>query len=106
MVVSRVGKEQDIGTQIRGQVFDSPRSLALTAAIIGGLGLVPGMPNLVFMIIAAGLAAMMLADMSRPDDARVEPLPDLSMTLPDLEGLDAVRARHVGEALQFRDAAL
>ncbi|MCW5633122.1 MAG: flagellar biosynthesis protein FlhA [Rubrivivax sp.] len=58
MVVSRVGKEQDIGTQIRGQVFDSPRSLALTAAIIGGLGLVPGMPNLVFILIAAGLAAL------------------------------------------------
>ena len=26
MVVSRVGKEQDIGTQIRGQVFDSPQA--------------------------------------------------------------------------------
>jgi flagellar biosynthesis protein FlhA len=58
MVVSRVGKEEDIGTQIRGQVFDSPRSLALTAAIIGGLGLVPGMPHLVFVLIAAALAAM------------------------------------------------
>ena len=58
MVVSRVGKEEDIGTQIRGQVFDSPRSLALTAAIIGGLGLVPGMPHLVFVLIAAGLAAL------------------------------------------------
>ena len=58
IVVSRVGKEQDIGTQIRSQVFDSPRSLALTAAIIGGLGLVPGMPHLVFVLIATGLAAM------------------------------------------------
>ncbi|MBL8325842.1 MAG: flagellar type III secretion system protein FlhA, partial [Rubrivivax sp.] len=58
MVVSRVGKDEDIGTQIRGQVFDSPRSLALTAAIIGGLGLVPGMPHLVFVLIATGLAAL------------------------------------------------
>ncbi|MFO1296836.1 MAG: flagellar biosynthesis protein FlhA [Rubrivivax sp.] len=58
MVVSRVGKEQDIGTQIRGQVFDSPRSLALTASIIGGLGLVPGMPHIVFFIIAAGLGVL------------------------------------------------
>jgi flagellar biosynthesis protein FlhA len=58
MVVSRVGKEEDIGTQIRGQVFDSPRSLALTAAIIGGLGVVPGMPHLVFVLIAAGLAVL------------------------------------------------
>jgi len=58
MVVSRVGKEQDIGTQIRGQVFDSPRSLALTAAIIGGLGVVPGMPHIVFLVIAAGLGVL------------------------------------------------
>ncbi len=58
MVVSRVGKGEDIGTQIRGQVFNSPRSLALTAVIIGGLGLVPGMPNLVFIIIASALAAL------------------------------------------------
>ncbi len=58
MVVSRVGKGEDIGTQIRGQVFNSPRSLALTALIIGGLGLVPGMPNVVFIIIASALAAL------------------------------------------------
>jgi flagellar biosynthesis protein FlhA len=58
MVVSRVGKEQDIGTQIRGQVFDSPRSLALTAAIVGGLGVVPGMPHIVFILIAVGLGLL------------------------------------------------
>ncbi len=55
MVVSRVGKDQDIGSQIRGQVFDSPRALAVTAGIVGGLGLIPGMPHLVFLLIASGL---------------------------------------------------
>jgi flagellar biosynthesis protein FlhA len=34
MVVSRVGKDQDIGAQIRGQVFSSPRALAITAITI------------------------------------------------------------------------
>jgi len=58
MVVSRVGKDEDIGTQIRSQVFDSPHALAVTAGIVGGLGLIPGMPNLVFLIIAAGLGAL------------------------------------------------
>ncbi|MFN5164365.1 MAG: flagellar biosynthesis protein FlhA [Pseudomonadota bacterium] len=58
MVVSRVGKAEDIGTQIRSQVFDSPHAIALTAGIVGGLGLVPGMPNLVFLVIAGGLAAL------------------------------------------------
>ncbi|MBK6470250.1 MAG: flagellar biosynthesis protein FlhA [Betaproteobacteria bacterium] len=58
MVVSRVGKEQDIGTQIRGQVFDSPQALAVAAGIVGLLGLVPGMPHIVFLIVAGGLGAL------------------------------------------------
>ena len=58
MVVSRVGKDQDIGTQIRGQVFDSPRALWVTAGIVGGLGLIPGMPHFVFLLIAAAMAGL------------------------------------------------
>jgi len=58
MVVSRVGKDEDIGTQIRGQVFDSPRALWVTAGIVGGLGLIPGMPHFVFLLIAAGLGGL------------------------------------------------
>ncbi len=58
MVVSRVGKEQDIGTQIRGQVFDSPQALLVAAGVVAMLGLVPGMPHLVFLIVAAGLGGL------------------------------------------------
>jgi flagellar biosynthesis protein FlhA len=58
MVVSRVGKEQDIGTQIRSQVFDSPQALGVAAGIVGLLGLVPGMPHLVFILVSGGLAAL------------------------------------------------
>lgn len=58
MVVSRVGKEQDIGSQIRGQVFDSPQALGLAAGVIALMGLVPGMPNLVFIIISGGLGLL------------------------------------------------
>jgi flagellar biosynthesis protein FlhA len=55
MVVSRVGKDQDVGSQIAKQVFNSPRSLAITAGVIGALGVIPGMPNLVFLSIAGAL---------------------------------------------------
>ncbi|HZF79149.1 MAG TPA: flagellar biosynthesis protein FlhA, partial [Rubrivivax sp.] len=58
MVVSRVGKEQDIGTQIRGQVFDSPQALGVAAGVVALLGLVPGMPHLVFLIVSGGLGAL------------------------------------------------
>ncbi len=53
MVVSRVGTETDIGSQIRAQVFSSPKALAITAGIIGMLGVVPGMPHLVFLSMAS-----------------------------------------------------
>jgi len=58
MVVSRVGREEDIGAQIRGQVFDSPQALAVAAGVVGLLGLVPGMPHLVFLLVAGSLGAL------------------------------------------------
>ena len=58
MVISRVGKEEDIGTQIRGQVFASPQSVGITAGIVSALGLIPGMPHIVFLLIGGGLGAL------------------------------------------------
>ena len=54
MVVSRVGSDKDIGSQIGRQVFGSAKSLAVTAVVVGTLGLIPGMPHFVFLL-AAGL---------------------------------------------------
>jgi flagellar biosynthesis protein FlhA len=56
MVVSRVGKGNDVGSQIATQVFNSPRSLAITAGVMGALGAIPGMPHLVFLLIGSGSA--------------------------------------------------
>ncbi len=53
MVVSRVASDQDIGTQLVGQLFAKPEVLYITAAIIGGMGLIPGMPNMVFILLAS-----------------------------------------------------
>ena len=58
MVVSRVGKEENIGSQIGSQMFGSVKALGVTAAIVGVLGLIPGMPHLVFLMIAAALASL------------------------------------------------
>ncbi|MDF3721744.1 FHIPEP family type III secretion protein, partial [Enterobacter hormaechei] len=54
-VVTRVVIEQDVGEQMVGQLFTSPRVLALSAAVIGLLGLIPGMPNLVFLLFTSSL---------------------------------------------------
>ncbi len=55
MVVSRVGKDEDIGSQIRSQVFGSPRAFGIAAGIIALLGVIPGMPHVVFLLIAGGM---------------------------------------------------
>jgi flagellar biosynthesis protein FlhA len=58
IVVSRVASEQDIGAQLVGQLFAKPQVLYITAGIIGGMGLIPGMPNLVFLLLAGSLAGV------------------------------------------------
>ncbi|MYM83007.1 flagellar biosynthesis protein FlhA [Duganella sp. FT50W] len=56
IVVSRVANDQDIGGQLVGELFAKPEVLYITAGIIGGMGLIPGMPNLVFLLLAGSLA--------------------------------------------------
>ncbi|MCG2578827.1 flagellar biosynthesis protein FlhA [Dechloromonas sp. XY25] len=52
MVVTRVSDDRDIGQQVIGQMFQNGRVVAITAAIVGFLGLIPGMPNVVFLLLA------------------------------------------------------
>jgi flagellar biosynthesis protein FlhA len=57
MVVTRVrGSKQDIGKQLSSQLFEDPKTLLVTAGVIGLLGIIPGMPNLVFILLASVLA--------------------------------------------------
>ncbi len=56
VVVSRVANEQDVGSQLVGQLLAKPQVLGITAAIIGGFGIVPGMPHLPFLLLAVLLA--------------------------------------------------
>ena len=55
IIVSRVSNEQDIGSQLTGQLFAKPQVLGITAVIIGGFGLIPGMPHVAFLLLAASL---------------------------------------------------
>ena len=58
MVVTRVGDSQDLSQQFLGQLFNNPKVIGLTAAIIGLLGLIPGMPNFVFLALAISLGVL------------------------------------------------
>ena len=53
ILVTRVSRPHDVGQQIMSQVLGQPRALAVTAGILGLMGIIPGMPNLVFLAMAA-----------------------------------------------------
>ena len=58
VVVTRVVNDQDVGEQMVGQLFTSPRVIVLSAGVIGLLGLIPGMPNFVFLLFTVTLLAI------------------------------------------------
>lgn len=52
MLVTRASRSQDMGRAMIGQVFGQHKALAVAAAILGVVGLVPGMPNVAFLTLA------------------------------------------------------
>ncbi len=58
LIVTRVSDSQDVGQAILSQLFSNHRVLYIAAALLGVMGLVPGMPNLVFLSLATLLGVM------------------------------------------------
>ncbi len=57
IMVTRTSSSEEMGTQVSRQMFASPKALAVAAAIMIAMGLVPGMPHVSFIglgLIAAG----------------------------------------------------
>ena len=53
VVVSRVSNDQDVGQQMLSQLFSNPNVMFLTATIVGIMGLIPNMPHVAFLTLAA-----------------------------------------------------
>lgn len=63
ILVTRMSRSTDMSQQMMTQIFGQPRVLMIAAALLGFIGLIPGMPNLVFLMLAAvcgGLAWMLM----------------------------------------------
>lgn len=58
VTVTRASAAKDMGEQVIGQILNKPRPIAITAVIVGSLGLIPGMPNLVFLTLGAIFGGM------------------------------------------------
>lgn len=59
IMVTRQNSSNDMSTQVIGELFTKSKALWIAAAILGVMGIIPGMPHLAFLllaIIAAGVA--------------------------------------------------
>jgi flagellar biosynthesis protein FlhA len=101
IIVTRVTREQDMGGELQKQLFGQPKALAVAAAILGIMGVIPGMPNLAFLSIAAvcGFAAWRLVrnreEAALQPQAEPEPPPppppeNQELTWEDVRPVDAV----------------
>jgi len=80
IIVTRVSKAEDLGSQVASQLLDNPRALAITAAILVILGIIPGMPHLVFLLLggAVGGLAYMITKRSRQPRTETEEVQPLA----------------------------
>ncbi len=84
MVVSRVGKDEDMGRQITEQIFSSPRVLGITAGVMTLLGVIPGMPHVVFLSFGTAIGA--LAWWLAREQAKPKPEPEAAPAPPPSDG--------------------
>ena len=101
ILVTRVSRPHDMSQQIMSQVFGHPRALGVTAGILTLLGIIPGMPNFVFLSMAALCAAGAFATSKRrdaekaaaaapPKPAAAVPSEQRELSWDDVEAVDAV----------------
>lgn len=99
IIVTRVSGEQDMSAEVSSQLTSNPKVLFVAAGIIGAMGIVPGMPNVVFISIAtllavggylrsqAGLTPELLE--TKPEPADVQPKSN-ELSWDDVSSLDQI----------------
>jgi len=61
ILVTRMSRAQDMGREVINQVASQPRVLFVAAGLLAVLGVIPGMPNVAFLALAALCAGIALA---------------------------------------------
>ena len=104
LVVSRVSTDEDLGQQFVSQLLNKPQALWLTAGILGALGLVPGMPHFVFLLLAGmiGTLAYYVSNRATSPDATLE-APEVATTeTQDASWEDVVQVDTLGLEVGYR----
>lgn len=108
ITVTRVSSsEQSMGDQVTTQLFESPKPLVITASVLGIMGVIPGMPNVVFLSMAGiiGYGAYYVAQRNaRPElveEETVEAAPANNDT-PEIGWQDVVPIDSLGLEVGYR----
>lgn len=88
IIVTRVSSASDMGQQIIFQLFQSPKTLYITASILGLIGIIPGMPNIAFLLfagIAGGLGYWMTVNRKKEEEDNQEEVVQEAVAIPSEE---------------------
>ncbi|MEL6302932.1 MAG: flagellar biosynthesis protein FlhA [Pseudomonadota bacterium] len=104
VIVTRVSQAQDMSSQIVSQVFHQPRTMAVTAAVLVTLGLIPGMPNFSFLTLAGicGYASYRLTRKPPPEPEILEAAPKPEPQTRELTWDDVMPLETIGLEVGYR----
>lgn len=77
IMVTRASGSEDMGKQINRQMFASPKALAVAAGLMAIMGLVPGMPHVSFLTMAALAAGGAYLFWKKQNVAKVQALEEV-----------------------------
>ncbi len=104
IIVTRVSRTQNMRNQVFVQLFGDYRTLLVTAVVLGVLGIIPGMPNVAFLSLAAliGFAAYKIAR-NEPESAAPDVAPaDAELLPPELTWQDVDPVDQIGLDVGYR----
>ncbi|TXG98072.1 MAG: flagellar biosynthesis protein FlhA [Nevskiaceae bacterium] len=98
ILVTRMSRSSDMSTQVVSQVFSQPRVLFITATVLGLIGVIPGMPNIVFLLLSAGCGGLgyllsqkqKAAAQALPEDTKAAPVKPQELSWEDVAPEDAL----------------
>lgn len=93
IMVTRVNSSESIGQQVTGQMFKTPQALIVTAIIMVVLGIIPGMPHLAFLGLAAAAGAgawaiVYFSEKKKAQEEATKKKQEMEMPLPDAESVN------------------
>lgn len=102
IIVTRSSSQEGLGSTLSTQIFSDPRVLAVSAAILAAMGLIPGMPLLIMWSISAilGLYAYQLQKSHSPTGEWIGEEGELAQSSSEREDIGELEQKDQEEKLE------